>query len=176
MGPLLIGRKQLKFLIVAIDYFMKWVEAKPTTTIIKAKITSFKWKNVVYKFGIPNVIVSDNGKQLDNPKMTTRVPTRKTPFRLTFGTEVVIPTEIGLMNIQVKTYEEQKNHQELNNNLDLIDEVRDEVSKQMEKYRGVMARYYNKKVKLRRFNVGDLVLRKILQAIKDLSQGKLGPT
>ena len=45
--------------------------------------------------------------------------------------------------------------------MDLIVEVRDEASKQMEKYSGVMARYYNKKVKVRRFNVGDLVLRKV---------------
>jgi len=60
--------------------------------------------------------------------------------------------------------------------LDLIDEVRDEASKWMEKYRGAMARYYNKKVKVRRFNIGDLVLRIVSQATKDSSQGKLGPT
>ena len=59
--------------------------------------------------------------------------------------------------------------------MDLIDEVRDETSKQMEKYRAAMARYYNKKVKVRRFNLGDLVLRKVSQATKDSSQGKLGP-
>ena len=45
----------------------------------------------------------------------------------------------------------------------------------MEKYRGVMARYYNKKVKVRRSNVGDLILKKVSQATKDSSQGKLGP-
>ena len=59
--------------------------------------------------------------------------------------------------------------------MDLIDKVRDEASKWMEKYRGVMARYYNKKVKVRRFNIGDLGFRKVLQTIKDSSQGKLGP-
>ena len=58
-------------------------------------------------------------------------------------------------------YEELRNHQELNNNLDLIDEVRDEALRQMEKYRGAMARYYNKKVKVRRFNISDLVHRKV---------------
>ena len=65
--------------------------------------------------------------------MTTRVPTGETPFRLTFGTEVVILVGVGLINIQVKAYEEQRNHQELNNNLDLIDKVRDEALKQMER-------------------------------------------
>ena len=60
--------------------------------------------------------------------------------------------------------------------MDLIDEVRGKASKQMEKYRGVMARYYNNKVKVRRFNVGDLILRKVSHATKNSSQGKLGPT
>ena len=62
MGPLPIGRKQFKFLIVTIDYFTKWVEAEPTATIAEAKITSFIWKNIVYRFRIPNIIISDNGR------------------------------------------------------------------------------------------------------------------
>ena len=88
----------------------------------------------------------------------------ETLFRLTFGTKVIILVEIGLTNIWTKAYEEQRNHQELNNNLDLIDEVRDEAMKRMEKYRGAMARYYEKKVKVRRFNIDDLVLKKASQA------------
>ena len=39
----------------------------------------------------------------------------------------------------------------------------------MEKYKGAMARYYNKKVKVRRFDIGDLILRKVSQATKDSS-------
>ena len=46
--------------------------------------------------------------------------------------------------------------------------------KQMAKHKEAMARYYNRKVKVRRFNTGDLVLRKVSQATKDPSQGKLG--
>lgn len=44
----------------------------------------------------------------------------------------------------------------------------------MKKYKGAMARYYDKKVKVKRFNRGDLILRKVLQATKDPSRGKLG--
>ena len=73
-----------------------------------------------------------------------------------------------------KTYEGQKNQQELNSNLVLIDEVREEAMKQMVKHKEAMARYYNRKVKVRRFNTGYLVLRKVSQATKDPSQGKLG--
>ena len=39
----------------------------------------------------------------------TRVPTRETPFRLTFGTEAIIPVEVELTSLRVKTYEGQKN-------------------------------------------------------------------
>ena len=68
MDPLPLRKKQLKFLIFAIDYFTKWVEAEPVTTIIEAKITSFVWKNIICRFEVPCVIISDNGKQFDNPK------------------------------------------------------------------------------------------------------------
>ena len=75
--------------------------------------------------------------------------------------------KVGLVSYQVKTYENQRNQQELNSNLDLIDEVREEVMKQMAKRKEAMARYYNRKVKMRRFNTGDLVLRKVSQATKN---------
>ena len=45
----------------------------------------------------------------------------------------------------------------------------------MAKHKEAMVRNYNIKVKVRRFNTGDLVLRKVSQATKDPSQGKLGP-
>ena len=68
MGPFLVGRMQFRFFNIAIDYFTKWVKAEPVATIIEAKIRSFVWKNIVCRFGIPNTIISDNGKQFDNPK------------------------------------------------------------------------------------------------------------
>ena len=68
MVPFPLGKKQLRFLIVAIDYFIKWVEVEPVATIIEAKVTSFVWKNIICRFGVPRIIISDNGKQFDNPK------------------------------------------------------------------------------------------------------------
>ena len=41
MGTFPLGKKQLKFLIVAIDYFTKLVEPEPVATITEAKVTSF---------------------------------------------------------------------------------------------------------------------------------------
>ena len=68
MGPLPQGKRQVKFLLVAIDYFTKWVEAEALATITEAKVQNFVWKNIVCRFGIPKTIISDNGRQFDNQK------------------------------------------------------------------------------------------------------------
>ena len=47
MRPLPHGKKQVKFLVVTVDYFTKWVEAEPLAVITKAKIQHFVWKNLV---------------------------------------------------------------------------------------------------------------------------------
>ena len=41
MGPFLIVIRQLKFLVVGIDYFIKWVEVEVLATITKKNIRSF---------------------------------------------------------------------------------------------------------------------------------------
>uniref|UniRef100_A0A2N9IA87 Integrase catalytic domain-containing protein n=1 Tax=Fagus sylvatica TaxID=28930 RepID=A0A2N9IA87_FAGSY len=106
---------------------------------------------------------------------TVRTPTRETPFKLTFGTEAVIPVEIGLTTFRTTFHREEENEGQLRLNLDLLDETRGKAAQRIALYQGRMARYYNTKVKLRRFEVGDWVLRKVTQATKDPSQGKLGP-
>jgi len=66
MGPFPIAVKQLKFLVVGIDYFTKWVEAEALATITEKNIQSFVWRNIICRYEIPRVLVSDNGKQFDN--------------------------------------------------------------------------------------------------------------
>ncbi|GJR17056.1 reverse transcriptase domain-containing protein [Tanacetum coccineum] len=62
------GPGKVKFLIVAMDYFMKWIEAKPVATITGNQVKKFVWDNIVCRFGLPGEIISDNGKQFrDNP-------------------------------------------------------------------------------------------------------------
>ena len=70
IGPIPQGKRQVKFLLVAIDYFTKWVEAKALATIIEVKVQNFMWKNIVYRFGIPRTIISDNGRQVDSQGFT----------------------------------------------------------------------------------------------------------
>ena len=68
IGSLPTGKGQAKHAIVAVDYFTKWAEAEPLTSITERKTTEFIWKNLICRFGIPYAIVSDNGKQFDNEK------------------------------------------------------------------------------------------------------------
>ena len=68
LGPLPIGRGQCKFIIVAVDYFTKWAEAKPLAIITEQKVCNFVWLFIICRFGILRSLVSDNGKQFDNPK------------------------------------------------------------------------------------------------------------
>ena len=63
-----------------------------------------------------------------------------------FSIEAIIPVEIGLMSLRVKTFDEQKNQMELNANLYLIDEVRDEDQIRMMKYKEAMTKYYDRRV------------------------------
>ena len=56
----------MKFLVVGIDYFTKWVEAEPLATITKKNVRGFVWKAIICRFGIPRVFVSDNRRQFDN--------------------------------------------------------------------------------------------------------------
>ena len=66
MGPFpkAVGNK--KYLIVCTDYFTKWVEAEPLANIRDVDVKRFIWKNIVTRFGVPNVLISDNGLQFDS--------------------------------------------------------------------------------------------------------------
>ena len=61
LGRFQLGTRQMKFLVVDIDYFTKWVEAEPLASIIQQNVKNFVWKNIVCRFGVPKVLVSDNG-------------------------------------------------------------------------------------------------------------------
>ena len=62
MGLFPTALRQLKFLVVGIDYFTKWVEAEPLATIMEKSIRTFMWRNIIYRYRIPRVLVSDNEK------------------------------------------------------------------------------------------------------------------
>nr|KYP74235.1 hypothetical protein KK1_006905 [Cajanus cajan] len=52
LGPFPHAKGQLKFLLVAIIYFTKWIEARPLAKITMENVQKFTWKNIVCRFGI----------------------------------------------------------------------------------------------------------------------------
>ncbi|GAU33948.1 hypothetical protein TSUD_148680 [Trifolium subterraneum] len=69
LGPFTTSQGQAKFLLVAVDYFTKWIEAEPVATISSQRVKKFYWKNILCRFGIPKYIVSDNGTQFTSESM-----------------------------------------------------------------------------------------------------------
>ena len=47
---------------------MKWVEVEPLEQQNEVKCKNLLLKNIICRFGLPHTVVTDNGKQFDNPK------------------------------------------------------------------------------------------------------------
>lgn len=68
VGPLPTALGGYRFAVVAVEYFTKWVEAEPITTIKASNIAKFFWKNIICRFGVPKEVVVDNEKQFDSER------------------------------------------------------------------------------------------------------------
>ena len=125
---------------------------------MKTKLEDLKGKWVEY---LPEVLWAY--------RTTRKSATQETPFALAFGTEGVAPVEFGLKSPKVELATVEHNDEALRLNLDLLDEKREQVLRRTEDYQRKTARYYNQKVKPRSYMPGDLVLKKLLPARKNLA-------
>ena len=66
LGPLPEAPGKVKFVIVAVDYFTKWIEAKPLAKTTGKDVKKFVWENIICRFGLPGIIVTDNGTNFVN--------------------------------------------------------------------------------------------------------------
>ena len=91
--------------------------------IIKAKLDD---ANGAWPEEFPNVLWAY--------RTMARTPTGETPFRLTYGSEAVIPVEVEVSSIRQEVWHKEDNDNQLRINLDCLDEVRDKASSRMTKY------------------------------------------
>ncbi|XP_057976008.1 uncharacterized protein LOC131163438 [Malania oleifera] len=225
-----------RFIFLAIDYFTKWVEAASYSNVTQNVINRFIRRELICRYGIPERIISDNAKNLNNEVMTklcsqfkvkhhnsapyrpqmngaveaankniksilekmtktyrdwheklpfallayrttVRTSTGATPFSLVYGMEAVIPIEVEIPSLRVLKEAElteaewvQSRYDQLN----LIEEKRLTAIVHGQLYQRRMMRAFNKKVRIRRFQEGDLVLKKILPIHND-PRGKWTP-
>ncbi|GKC99920.1 reverse transcriptase domain-containing protein [Tanacetum coccineum] len=99
----------------------------------------------------------------------------ETSYNLTFRSEAVILTEIGMpthRTVVIKGRNE--NEEEMRLNLDLLQEQREAATIHEARYKRKMEHYYNKRVRPASFRVGEYVYRKN-KASRVENLGKLGP-
>jgi transposase InsO family protein len=86
-------------------------------------------------------------------RTTRRTPTGETPFSLTYGTEAVIPVEVGSPSFRVAHYNPGLNDEKAKVHLDLLQEKRDDAHVTWAAYHNRTARYFNKQVVPRKFQL-----------------------
>ena len=60
VGPLKVGSHKIKYLLVMVDKFTKWIEAKPVKTAEAGPVIDFI-SGVVHRYGVPHSIITNNG-------------------------------------------------------------------------------------------------------------------
>ena len=119
--------------------------------------------------------VEELSKVLWAYRTTSRTLTGETPFSLAYGAEAMIPLEVVVPSLRRSTYNPEENFALQRYELDLLEEKRDLAALRIASYKQRSERYFNSKVKERRFKEGDLVLRKINSTTKDTSAEVLDP-
>ncbi|KAK1631189.1 hypothetical protein QYE76_005504 [Lolium multiflorum] len=227
-----------EYMLVAVDKFTKWIEAKPINSPDGASAIKFV-KSIVFRFGVPHSIVTDNGsnftskefkaycaevgiklsfasvahpqtngqvekangiicngikKRLLGPlekarhtwpeelpsvlwsiRTTPNTATQETPFFLVHGAEAVLPIEIEHDSPRVTEYDEETSRKALEDDVDALDEARDEVLSRVAKYQQDLKNYHSRRLRPRSFQVGDLVLRLNQKSHEKLESPWLGP-
>ncbi|XP_060182770.1 uncharacterized protein LOC132612672 [Lycium barbarum] len=221
VGPLPKSSGGHLYILAATDYFSKWAEAVALKEVKKENVANFIRVNIIYRFGIPSYIITDNGKPFSNKLMTKicelfgfkqrnssmyyaaanglaeafnktlcnllkkvvskskrdwhdrmeeafwayrtthRTPTQATPYSLVYGAEAVLPLERQIPSLWLAIQEgvtEEENARLRLEELEALDEKRLEAQQSLECYQARLSRAFNKKVRLRSFQVGDQVL------------------
>lgn len=93
-------------------------------------------------------------------RTTLNERTGESPFNLCFGTEAVIPVEIGASSSRMDFWDESSNNQKIAKNLNLLENVRAIAAKKEMHHKFLRAKYHDKRVHIRSFVQGELILRK----------------
>ena len=221
VGPLPKSSGGHLYILAATDYFSKWAEAIACKDVKKEAVVSFIRTNIIYRYGVPRYIITDNGKEFCNKAMdklceqfgfkqhfssmynapanglaeafnktlgnllkkivsrskkdwhekmgealwayrtTFRTPTQATPYSLVYGVEAVLPLEQQIPSLRIAIQEGLTNEENVHlrlQELEALDEKRLEAQQRLECYQARLSRAFNKKVRPRSFQIGDLVL------------------
>ncbi|XP_074377382.1 uncharacterized protein LOC141718908 [Apium graveolens] len=99
LGPFPVALGQRKFIVVAINYIIKWIEVKALAKITTKQIIQFLWENMICRFGISRILITDNGRQFDNTEFREYCDDNSIELRFT---SVVHPQENGQAEVANK--------------------------------------------------------------------------
>ena len=217
-----------EYILVAIDYFTKWVEAISYAGLTEARVAKFIRSHIIYQYGVPHELISNRGahfrgevdtlvqeygihhhrssayrpqtngaveaanknikrilrKMVETSKdwsenlpftlwayrTSFRTSTGATPYSLVYGMEAVLPVEIEMGSLRVALeyqISETEWAQFRYDQLSLLDERRLRAVDHVQAYQRKMTRAFRKRVKPRKFQNGDLVLKVLRGLIND---------
>nr|GFB49494.1 reverse transcriptase domain-containing protein [Tanacetum cinerariifolium] len=170
MGPFPSSRGN-KYILVAVDYLSKWVEAKTFPTNDARVVCKFL-KSLFARFGTPHDIISDCGEnraswsdKLDDAlwafRTTFKTPIGCTLYKLVYGKACHLPIELehkAYWALKHCNYDLLTTGDHRKANLNELNELRDQAYENSLIYKEKMKRIRDSKIKDRVFNVGDRVL------------------
>nr|GEV99474.1 putative ribonuclease H-like domain-containing protein [Tanacetum cinerariifolium] len=166
MGPFPSLRGN-RYILVAVDYFSKWVEANALPTNDARAVVKFL-KSLFARFETPRAIISDRGTHFCNDKFAKvmsktayKTPVGCTPYKLVYGKACYLPIELEHkaywalkhVNFDLKTADDHRKLQ-----LKELNELCDRAYENSLIYKEKMKKNHDSKIKNRIFNVGDRVL------------------
>eukprot|EP00261_Vitis_vinifera_P030644 XP_019071887.1 PREDICTED: uncharacterized protein LOC109121615 [Vitis vinifera] len=225
-----------EYILVAIDYFTKWVEAASYARLTAARVAKFIRSHIICRYGVPHELISDRGvhfkgemdtliqeygiqhhrssayrpqtngaveaankniKRILRKMVETswdwseklpfalwayrtsfRTSIGATPYSLVYGMEAVLLVEIEMGSLRVALEQhisEAEWAQSRYDQLNLLDEKRLRAADHVQAYQRKMTRAFRKRVRSRKFQRGDLVL-KVLRGLIIDPRGKFRPS
>ncbi|XP_019258730.1 PREDICTED: uncharacterized protein LOC109236944 [Nicotiana attenuata] len=176
VGPLPKSSKRHIYILAATDYFSRWAEAAPLKEMKKETVVDFIKSYIIIRYGIPRYVIIDNGTPFDNKLVKTlcekfgfkqhkssmyNAPANNLAEAFNKTLEAVLSLEQQIPSLRITIQEgltSEENAQLCLAELEALDEKRLEAQQKLECYQAPLARAFNKKVRPRSFQVGDLVL------------------
>ncbi|XP_021807702.1 uncharacterized protein LOC110751535 [Prunus avium] len=162
---------QHAWILVATDYFNKWVVAESYRSISSAQVVKFFENHIVHRFGILETITADNGlvfASAETREYTERMGIKlvhSTPYYPQSNEQAEASNKLKVQSLRVteRPRPERKDYaQAMAQELEDLEQSRLDAYNLMQAQKKITARAYNRKVKQKTFAEGDLVWRAVL--------------
>ncbi|RVW60501.1 Retrovirus-related Pol polyprotein from transposon 17.6 [Vitis vinifera] len=192
-----------EYILVAIDYFTKWVEAASYARLTAARVAKFIRSHIICRYGVPHELISDRGvhfkgevdtliqeygiqhhrssayrPQTNGAVEAANKNIKRILRKMVETLGIVLPVEIEMRSLRVALEQhisEAEWAQSRYDQLSLLDEKRLRAADHVQAYQRKMTRAFRKRVKPRKFQRGDLVL-KVLRGLISDPRGKFRPS